>query len=149
MKKTFVLISNIIFIICLFAGCTATHKGPSVCENEGIFEQSFLCQAASRTGIPLEEYGNLLLDVEASLLITEKVQANEIKEFIKLIRDYIRFAEGETYNDIISKTLKTAKDRALASIISRRIGFFASDLPVSDIDTSFLLWQLNELEAML
>jgi hypothetical protein len=144
MRKLFII--PIIFFM-LLSGCATIHNGASVCDSDETYSRSWLCQAAGASGLPLEEYGYIILDLEAGLVIAEAVDPEQIKSFVDEIRQFLEFGQGKTYADLIRKSLDTAKKKAIFQLISRRLIVFNSDLPISEIDLSFLLWQLDQIEA--
>lgn len=141
MKKIIVML-----IVLIFYGCAMVHKGPSVCSNPDVARSSWLCEAAAKTGYPLEEFGYIILDASAVAVISEKITAAQVREFCDVMRRILLSAQHLTYSRLIDAVFENARDRAIASLVSRRLIIFQSDLTVSDTDIGFLLWQLDRIE---
>lgn len=134
----------------MLSGCATVNRGPSVCDVPETMEASFLCRAASSSGIPLEEYGYIILDAEAIALITEDITTDQVHAFCDYIRSTLVNMQGRlTYSELIMMAIAEARDRAIFGILSRRLMAFQSDLPISDIDIGFLIWQLDLVRAQI
>lgn len=138
----------------VMTGCAAMHHGPSVCDNPKTMADSWLCQAAATSGVPLEEYGYIILDAEALAIISERITSENIKKFCGDVRALLNVGRvplsGKqlTYRDFILQISADAKSRAISNLLSRRLIIFNSDLPVSTLDIGFLMWQLDQIEAL-
>jgi len=135
-----------ILIVLIVSGCAMVHKGPSVCSNPDVARSSWLCEAAAKTGYPLEEFGYIILDAESVGIITEKITEDQVKDFCNVMRAILLSAQHLTYSRLIDAVFENARDRAIASLVSRRLIIFKSDLTVSNTDIGFLLWQLDRIE---
>lgn len=144
------MIKNVILIAIFFVtfGCATIHHGPSVCDNHETMQASWLCQAAAGVGVPLEEFGYIILDAESIALITEDITAEQVDKFCDDMRLLLLTMQGAmSYSGFISAAIDDAESRAIFSILSRRLMIFRNDSIISDVDIGFLLWHLDMVKS--
>lgn len=151
--KTIRAVAFFWIVVFLFCGCSGRlldlgtpGQDPDPCAEKPAEEFSWLCEAASASGVRLDALHNLLLDSAAVAVILSDIPRDKVRRYIDRVEKYLDMAELErlTYSWLIGMVTEDAsKEAALASILSRRISIFRSSQPISNWDLKLIRLHLR------
>jgi hypothetical protein len=147
MKKSLVLLSciSLLFLGCLGGSINYLKYEESICENrptEFATDKSWICEASKKANIAPEEIDNFLLDSTAVLYITEAITREKMSKLVDNARDKTKDNCGKlTYTEFLDGVFDDAAKLQLSmSILSRRLGLYYSNSPISPFDC----WLINK-----
>lgn len=131
-------------LVVLAIGCSAVNMNylkyeESICINrpaEYATDKSWICEASQKANIAPEEIDNFLLDGTAVLFITEAITREKMSKLVDNARDLLKNDCAKlTYTEFLDQVFDDAVKLQLSlSILSRRLGLYYSNQPISKFD---------------
>jgi hypothetical protein len=147
MKKLLTFMCCFCGVTAIFMSCAPMMRSNGVCDNPEMATQSWLCQAATKQGMQLEDFGDILIDTETIGLLSNNLEAEKVIAWCEEITRLLKLTDRvKTYRDLIQFVKMSAQDRAILHLISRRLEIFTSDLDISRVDLDFLLIAVGRIE---
>jgi hypothetical protein len=147
MKNLFLCLLCVAFLLggCLGGSINYLKYEESICENrpaEFATDKSWICEASQKANIAPEEIDNFLLDSTAVLFITEAITREKMSKLVSNARDMTEDDCGKlTYTEFLDNVFDDAVKLQLSlSILSRRLGLYYSNSPISPFDC----WLINK-----
>jgi len=138
-KLSFLLVVVLVTVGCLGGSMNYLKYEESICVNrpaEYATDKSWICEASQKANIAPEEIDNFLLDSTAVLFITEAITRDKMSKLVDNARDLLKDNCAKlTYTEFLDRIFDDAVKLQLSlSILSRRLGLYYSNSPISKFD---------------
>ena len=135
MKKIlFVLLASV-----LLFGCVGTPQIPADLCSEYNPETSLLLKVSVEKGIPLNEVYYGLLDIVQIGLIVEAIDRENARNFMNDLAEWYNDNYPVSYTTLLNyMTDEAVKVQGVSAIISRRVGYYQSNLAISQYDNCLI-----------
>ena len=135
MKKILFVLLTIVMVF----GCVGTPQIPADLCNEYDPETSLLLKVSVEKGIPLNEVYYGLLDIVQIGLIVEAIDRENARDFMNDLAEWYNDNYPISYTTLLNyMTDEAVKVQGVSAIISRRVGYYQSNLMISQYDNCLI-----------